>query len=301
MKKLSITRTKSMLCIDMDVRCKRMSTAYRHFYNAVKAAQEDGAFGEYDLVGDILTKPEELDWQYNSPLFNDMENTGYVVRMEPTDDNNWYLWVNVTYKRMKGEKIMRTETTITKIYKFDELSDKAREKVIDEARDSDMEINRDELVDCMKSAMNEMGIEIEDYSIGIDGSGYIKLYADNDDLEGARAYAYILNNFFDGVNKKKLVYKEWEKRRISHLERKDWMDNCPFSGCCYDFAVKNAFSGWCNDLREGKSPSVRDFLDELEWAYLKELSDEYYGFNEKDAWELAEANGYEFLEDGTIY
>ena len=83
---------------------------------------------------------------------------------------------------------MRTETTITKIYKFDELSDKAREKVIDEARDSDMEINRDELVDCMKSAMNEMGIEIEDYSIGIDGSGYIKLYADNDDLEGAREF-----------------------------------------------------------------------------------------------------------------
>lgn len=196
---------------------------------------------------------------------------------------------------------MRTETTITKIYTFDELSDEAKEKVIAEARDSDMEINCDELVDCMKSAMNEMEIAIEDYFIGIDGSGYIKLDAENDDLEGARAYAYIMNNFFEGVDKKKLVYKEWEKRRVSHLDRKDWMDNCPFSGWCYDFAVKEAWDSWCNDLREGKGPSVRDFLDELEWAYLKELSDEYYGFNEEDARELAEANGYEFLEDGTIY
>ena len=196
---------------------------------------------------------------------------------------------------------MRTETTITKIYKFDELSDEAKEKVIAEARDSDMEINRDDLVDCMKSAMNKMEIAIEDYSIGIDGSGYIKLDVENDDLEGARAYAYIMNNFFEGVDKKKLVYKEWGKRRISHLDRKDWMDNCPFSGWCYDFAVKEAWDSWCNDLRQGKSPSVRDFLDNLEWAYLKELSDEYYGFNEYDARDLAESNGYEFLEDGTIY
>lgn len=196
---------------------------------------------------------------------------------------------------------MRTETTITKIYTFNELSDEAKEKVIAEARDFGMEINRDELVDCMKSAMNEMGIAIEDYSIGIDGSGYIKLDAENDDLEGARAYAYIMNNFFDGVDKKKLFYKEWEKRRVSRLDRKDWMDNCPFTGWCYDCAVKDAWDSWCNDLREGKGPSVRDFLDELEWAYLKELSDEYDGFDEAEARELAEANGYEFLEDGTIY
>ena len=196
---------------------------------------------------------------------------------------------------------MRTETTTITIYKFDELSEEAKEKVIAEARDSEMEMNCDELVDCMKSAMNEMEITIEDYSIGIDGSGYIKLDAENDDLEGARAYAYIMNNFFEGVDKKKLVYKEWGKMRFSHLERKDWMDNCPFSGWCYDFAVKEAWDSWCNDLREGKSPSVRDFLDELEWAYLKELSDEYYGFNEEDARDVAEANDYEFLEDGTIY
>lgn len=194
-----------------------------------------------------------------------------------------------------------TETITTNVYTFDELSDEAKEKVIAETRGSEMEINCDELVDCMKSAMNEMEIAIEDYSIGIDGSGYIKLDAENDNLEGARAYAYIMNNFFDSVGKKKLYYKEWKARRRSNIDRKDWMDNCPFSGVCYDYAVKEAWENWCNDLREGKSPSVRDFLDELEWAYLKELSDEYYGFDEEYARDLAEANGYEFLEDGTIY
>ena len=194
-----------------------------------------------------------------------------------------------------------TETITTTVYKFDELSDEAKEKVIAEARDFDMEINRDELVDCMESAMNEMGIAIKDYSIGIDGSGYIKLDADNDGLEGARAYAYIMNNFFEGVDKKKLVYKEWEKRRVSHLDMKDWMDNCPFSGVIYDYAVKDAWDYWCAELKSGLGPSVRDFLDELESQYLKELSDEYDGFDEAEARDLAEANDYEFLEDGTIY
>lgn len=62
-----------------------------------------------------------------------------------------------------------TETITTNVYTFDELSDEAKEKVIAETRDSEMEINCDELVDCMKSAMNEMEIAIEDYFIGIDG------------------------------------------------------------------------------------------------------------------------------------
>lgn len=101
MKKLTITKTKSMLCLDMEVRCKRMSTAYRHFYKAIEQAQKEGAFDSYDLVGDILVKPEECDWRYNTPFHKDMEETGYVVWMEPTDNDNWYLWANVTYKRME--------------------------------------------------------------------------------------------------------------------------------------------------------------------------------------------------------
>ena len=200
---------------------------------------------------------------------------------------------------------MRTviEAIKTDVYKFDELSDEAKERFIDEQRESEAEITLDEVVDCMKDAMEKMGISIKDYSIDVNGSGYIDLDDDNDELEGIRAYKYIVNNFFDGVEKRKVVYKDLGKRctsRISHLERKDWMDNCPFSGWCYDFAVKDAWESWCNDLREGKSPSVRDFLDELEWAYLKELSDEYYGFTDNDARDYAEGNGYEFLEDGTI-
>nr|DAM59678.1 MAG TPA: hypothetical protein [Caudoviricetes sp.] len=196
---------------------------------------------------------------------------------------------------------MRTVTTIVKIYSFDELSDEAKEKVIEEARDSVMEANVDELVDCMKSAMNKMEIAIDDYSVGVDGSGYISLSADCEDLEGTRAYAYIANNFFEGANKKKVVFKGWKKSRISHLNSKDWIDNCPFSGVVYDFAVKKAWDSWCYDLRNGESPTIGDFLRNLECAYLREVEREYYGFSEGDAREYAEANGYEFLEDGTIY
>lgn len=198
---------------------------------------------------------------------------------------------------------MRTETTVitTTIYKFDELSDEAKEKFISEEREFEARTTLEELVDCMKSAMDTMGIRVKDYSIDLDGSGYINLSADCDDLEGVRAYKFIVNNFFSGVDKKKLYYKDWEKRRKSNLDRNDWMDNCPFTGWCYDCAVKDAWDVFCAELKSGGCPSVRDFLDELESHYLDEQNKEYYGFNEEDARELAEANDYEFLEDGTIY
>jgi len=194
-----------------------------------------------------------------------------------------------------------TTTTTTTVYKFDELSEEAKEKVIEDARDFEAEYTLEEIVACMASAMDKMGITIKDYSINIDGSGYINLSVVDDDLEGVRAYRYIVNNFFSEVNKKKLYYKEWKKRRKSDLDRKDWMDNCPFSGLCYDFAIQSAWEDFCAELKQGERPTVRDFLDKLEWAYLKEQSDEYYGFDEDAAREFSEANEYEYLEDGTIY
>lgn len=197
---------------------------------------------------------------------------------------------------------MRTETTTITIYKFDELSDKAKEKVIDKLREIATKDNLDELIECMDEAMYKMGIKDKGYSIDLNGSGHIDLDVDCDDLEGVRAYKYIVNNFFSGLDKKKLYYKEGMKKcRESKLDRKDWMENCPCTGWCYDYAVKAAWENWCADLKEGNNPSVRDFLDGLEWAYLKEQFDGYYGFGEEDAREIAEANEYEFLEDGTIY
>lgn len=194
-----------------------------------------------------------------------------------------------------------TTTTTTTVYKFDELSEGAKEKAIEDARIFEADYRLDEIVDCMKSAMDKMGITINDYSINIDGSGYINLSVVDDDLEGVRAYRYIVNNFFSEVNKKKLYYKEWEKRRMSNLDRKGWMDDCPFTGVCYDYGVKSAWEDFCAELKQGERPTVRDFLDELESHYLDMQAKEYYGFDEDAARELSEANEYEYLEDGTIY
>lgn len=193
-----------------------------------------------------------------------------------------------------------TTTTTTTVYNFDELSEEAKEKVIEDARDFEAEATLDDIVDCMASAMDKMGITIKDYSISIDGSGYINLSVEDEDLEGVKAYRYITNNFFGSVDKKKF-YCNRTKGRKSHLDRKDWMDNCPFSGLCYDFAIQSAWEDFCAELKRGERPTVRDFLDELEWAYLKEQSNEYYSFDEDAARELSEANEYEFLEDGTLY
>lgn len=198
-----------------------------------------------------------------------------------------------------------TVTNTYKVYTFDELSDEAKEKFIEERRDFVMEIRADEFFDCMKRAMDWMNIDIGAYQFNYSGAGYINLHVDDEaeELEGIRAYKWIVNNCFADASKDKMYWLDFprDKTRTSNIESKEWMDNCPFSGIIYDFAVKDAWDYWCAELKNGLEPSVRDFLDELESQYLKELSDEYDGFDEAEAREIAEANNYEFLEDGTIF
>ena len=198
-----------------------------------------------------------------------------------------------------------TVTNTYKVYTFDELSEEAKEKFIEAERDSEMESIADEFFECMKEAMYRLNIDIDDYQLDYTVSGYINLHVDDDaeELEGVRAYTWIVNNLFANVRKNKLYWIEsnFDKQRYSNIESKDWMENCPFSGVCYDYTVKFAWDYWCAELKSGLEPSVRDFLDELETQYLKELSDEYYGFGEDEARDIVEANNYEFLEDGTIF
>lgn len=200
------------------------------------------------------------------------------------------------------------EVTVTKTYKvytFDELSKEAKEKFIEEQSNFEAEINADEMVDCMKNAMRAMDISIDDYQFDYAGSGYINLSVDDDaeELEGVRAYTWIVNNCFNDVDKKKTYWLDFprDKTRTSNIESKDWMDNCPFSGVIYDFAVKDTWESFVADVKAGNNPSVHDFLDELESCYLGMLEEEYYGFGEEAARDIAEANDYEFLEDGTIF
>lgn len=195
-----------------------------------------------------------------------------------------------------------TETKTYNIYTFDELSERAKENCINEMRGTVADDNSVEMLDCMSSAMKAMNIKVDDYEIDNDGSGYINLSVDDDaeDLEGIRAYAWIVNNCFAGVKKGKDFWKGY-KSRISNLESKNWMRNLPFSGVFYDEAVADAWDKWCDNLRKGLEPSVEDFLDKLGYAYLNILAGEYDAFDEDCAREIAEANEYEFLEDGTIY
>lgn len=202
-----------------------------------------------------------------------------------------------------------TESITTRIYKFDELTDEAKKKFTDEQRDFEAEFWTREMFDCLKSAMEEMNINVDDYEIDIHGSSYIVLTADDydaEDLVGARAYKWIVNNCFNGVDKKKTYWQKNVdikncKSRTSNLEARDWMDNCPFSSVSYDYAVKDAWNYWCNALKSGRELSVGDFLDALASHYLTEVSNKYAGFGEDEARSIAEDNGYEFLEDGTIY
>jgi hypothetical protein len=96
-----IDQNERRIAIDMIVTAKTEKTAYKKFYNALAQAQENGFFGEYDLVNDILAiAPDEYDDEINSPWVREYEDFGYKVELEWQDENTIYVSAMVKSERV---------------------------------------------------------------------------------------------------------------------------------------------------------------------------------------------------------
>ena len=94
---------------------------------------------------------------------------------------------------------MRTITNTSNVYTFGELSDEAKENAIDRVRyDRGCLSWQDEAINTIEKIATAMNCNAEWYSY--DGIKYYvsftsKEYEDVENLEGKRAYAYIVNNY----------------------------------------------------------------------------------------------------------
>jgi hypothetical protein len=108
---LYIDKNDRRISIDMMLSTKSEKVAYKRFRKALIQAQENGEFGDYDLITDTWIVPsEEYDGKDNCPWLNRWmpeseyhtayQQYGYFAGIEIIDDGLYYIWLNVSKSRM---------------------------------------------------------------------------------------------------------------------------------------------------------------------------------------------------------
>ena len=204
---------------------------------------------------------------------------------------------------------MRTITNTFNVFRFDELSDEAKEKALDNFRYINDFAWQDEMINSIKAIAKAMNCRASWYSY--DGIAYdvsFDSYSEEDieNLKGKRAYAYIFNNFLFPNRS----FKTYWLNHIIHCDgRKNWCrksklffgwDDCPFTGYCADCCFIEAWREWVEGFN--KNSTVGDFI----LGVANRLGDEWtndnqYQMSDEYIKEMFNINDYEFLEDGTVY
>lgn len=202
---------------------------------------------------------------------------------------------------------MREIVKTTKVYSYDELHDAARDRAFRFLKEGYEDCVADEFVENMGKAVRKLGLELEGYDLN-EYDGRVTIFYgkyDNDlnDICGARAYAFIQNNFFSHIDKRRYMgkLKGYSPKDYTHLPNKDWMNEWKLTGYYADNALKMAWEEFVKKLRRGYEPSVSDFIGYFEKSFVKMYEDEMQGYNDEMAKEDAESNDFEFLENGEVY
>ena len=171
---------------------------------------------------------------------------------------------------------MREDTKITKVYRFEELSEKARQKVMEKLADINVDY---EWWDCTYDDAKTIGVEIREFDIG--RGAYCKGKFTQDELD-------VAENILKEHGKDCETYKDaydfvWTIARMENeFHDKRSLDDFDIDYECFDLLV---------DFRLMIFEDYRLLLQE-EYDYLT---------SEEAIRETVDANEYEFTEDGEIY
>ncbi len=192
------------------------------------------------------------------------------------------------------------------VYSYDELKGDARKSVFKRFKENYMDWVIDEFIASVKETAAQLGLTVTDYEFFEDG-GHLWLDYDYQyrlaDIRGARAYAFIQNNFFSHVDHRRYmgVLKVYSDKDYTRLPDKGWMENCCFTGNYTDYVLKNTWDEFVEEVRQGNNPSVLDFILNLSTEYVETYLDEVRSYNDESVREEADANEMEFLEDGSLF
>ena len=206
---------------------------------------------------------------------------------------------------------MRTATVEYKVYKFEELSDKAKAKVKDwylEGREPFVFTEMcEEDLNCL-FGKNDLKVQ---YSLAYcQGDGF-NIYG----KVSAESIIKCLEEHNGGTQLEEFesVLTDKEKKTILHYASECGEINLPMNNrYCYSLAdYIDIADEWEYMLADYKNLNtkvlkkfeqlVHEIFEKLCARYEEQGYEYFYEISEEDLEEMCEANGYEFLEDGTVF
>jgi hypothetical protein len=208
---------------------------------------------------------------------------------------------------------MRIETVEYKVYKYNELSDDAKEKVREWCLNG-----REPFIfteDCKEDLRNLFGknnLNVQYSLASCHGDGF-NIYGTID----AESIFNCLEKHNGGTQLERFenVMTDKEKKTILHYAKECGAIELPInSRYCYSLADYidivesweweldiNGYKNINTDVLNKFENLVREIFGTLCMAYEKWGYDFFYEISDEDLEEMCEANGYEFLEDGSIF
>ena len=197
------------------------------------------------------------------------------------------------------------KTIRIKAYTAQELKDKfprAFERAYDDYKQSVYEMGTswgDEIIDSLKAIFESTdGIYLKDWSIDADNRrNYVKISFSQDeaeDLQGARAQAWLENNLLYKLRIGYNAANRWELSKYGQFYRAGMIESCSFTGVCFD---EDFLESLQKDIKAGCTigEAFHNLADEagrlLEAELDSQLSEEYFI-------DMSSANEWFYEEDG---
>jgi len=210
------------------------------------------------------------------------------------------------------------KTIRTKVYQFNELTEKAKEVAINWYRNSndDGYLYSDEIIESVKAVC-----ELFNLKTGREWSNIRTSHIDDNimELKGIRLYKYIVNNYWNSLFKRKYLGCIGDNRVIKHRMSKtnfydmkkgarvnssnfiysniQYDNSCTLTGVCYDMDILQPVYDFLE--KPNTSTTFEDLMNEIESAISKTFQqNEEWVNSDEYITEQIESNEYDFTKDG---
>jgi hypothetical protein len=197
---------------------------------------------------------------------------------------------------------MRTETRTYNVYKVDELSFTAKENAYNRWLAGYEYPWQSENMATLKAFEGIFNIRVYDWRY--DGCTCYYRFTSNyseeeEELCGVRLLKFIVNNYWHSLFKPKTYWhgKDFNKQRRSRISV---TEDCVLTGYCADMDILKPIYDFLK--APDKHTNLHDLMDECIGSFFRFCSRDVEDCTDEEAFEHdCEANGYEFLSDGTLF
>jgi hypothetical protein len=199
---------------------------------------------------------------------------------------------------------MRTATI--KVYKVDELSEKAKEKAFNDFCCTSDYFSASENESTLKEFENLFPIKVKQWEYGFQGS-YINYEFTDDEIEelsGIRLLKYLYNNYWTDLFKGKYYSKgRYIDGKYTYKSRRSkaiFEHCCVLTGYCIDDDILDPIY---NFLKKPEAHiTFNDLMDDCLQSWIKACENDYEAYFSMESFEdMAQANEWEFKENGEMF